>query len=315
MIKQRGRGRGILASHNCVGDDKSIACTLNNGNSVRGIGRGVARKNLVNSAISKQDNNIHKPTIMADEPRSCSTTGDTITNNNAGFIKERNDVINTQQSSITPKEATSKSPNNNIKYDSNATTENSTTTADASTSSVFPGAKLLAKFSYQANVEQPGGFVEMSMKAQDTIFYLETHPAQPLWWKVRGSDSTIGYVPAKYCMLVEEKVDSLPWLEKKKKKDKEDKEREMKNMQIKTEQLSLGGEQRGFGAPLDCKPTHKAYIPSYSSSISESNSSAKKSEYYCELCDKELNGPTPYRMHMKSKNHREIEEEEAARRR
>ena len=33
-----------------------------------------------------------------------------------------------------------------------------------------------------------------------------------------------------------------------------------------------------------------------------------KRQYYCEICDKQLNGPTPYNMHMASKMHREEEE-------
>ena len=28
-------------------------------------------------------------------------------------------------------------------------------------------------------------------------------------------------------------------------------------------------------------------------------------EFYCEICDKNLNGPQPYKMHMSSKAHRE----------
>ena len=40
------------------------------------------------------------------------------------------------------------------------------------------------------------------------------------------------------------------------------------------------------------------------SSSSKSNSS-QENQYYCEICDKKLNGPIPYEVHLKSKAHKE----------
>ena len=34
----------------------------------------------------------------------------------------------------------------------------------------------------------------------------------------------------------------------------------------------------------------------------------KLKEFYCEICDKQLNGPQPYKAHMNSKGHKETVE-------
>jgi len=46
-----------------------------------------------------------------------------------------------------------------------------------------------------------------------------------------------------------------------------------------------------------------AYKP-YKSAYDKDSAPANK-QYYCEVCEKQLNGPQPYNAHMKSKAHRE----------
>ena len=54
-----------------------------------------------------------------------------------------------------------------------------------------------------------------------------------------------------------------------------------------------------FLAAAAAKPYQSAY---------NRDQAADSKKYYCEICDKTLNGPKPYSSHMNSKAHREEEE-------
>ena len=50
------------------------------------------------------------------------------------------------------------------------------------------------------------------------------------------------------------------------------------------------------------KPYKSAYGPKETETTS---SSGNDEQYYCKICEKQLNGPIPYNMHLKSKAHKE----------
>ena len=50
---------------------------------------------------------------------------------------------------------------------------------------------------------------------------------------------------------------------------------------------------------------YKKYVSTYEH---EEVKKMKLKEFYCEICQKQLNGPQPYRAHMNSKVHKETEE-------
>ena len=95
---------------------------------------------------------------------------------------------------------------------------------------------------------------------------------------------------------------SLPWLENK---------HLMENTTIEHQDMKANGKN---SFTLNSEPRKiKPYIASYQTSQKTNQSSDLKSaeetkRYYCEICDKALNGPQPYKMHLASKNHREEEE-------
>ena len=63
---------------------------------------------------------------------------------------------------------------------------------------------LMAKYSYTENTEQPGGFVELTIKQGEKLHLLQPKhfPSQnPLWWKVMNTQGQVGYVPANYCLV------------------------------------------------------------------------------------------------------------------
>ena len=68
-----------------------------------------------------------------------------------------------------------------------------------------PGANgsnsLLAKYSYKAHPDQPGGFAELTIKQGAKLQFLNVHPEQPLWWNVKEQGGSSGYVPASYMMV------------------------------------------------------------------------------------------------------------------
>ena len=46
------------------------------------------------------------------------------------------------------------------------------------------------------------------------------------------------------------------------------------------------------------------YFTAYAGNNTNQNNSTENN-YYCDVCDKKLNGPIPYKMHLNSKAHKE----------
>jgi len=65
------------------------------------------------------------------------------------------------------------------------------------------GIELLAKYNYQAQPGQPGGFPELSLKQGEKVMLIckgHSESKNPHWWQVRNEKGEIGYVPGKYCL-------------------------------------------------------------------------------------------------------------------
>ena len=84
----------------------------------------------------------------------------------------------------------------------------------------------------------------------------------------------------------------LPWLENKRMLEEKE-EREKGTGEATRGPLSSNGRQ-----PV------KQYQSAYDSAPSGGAPEASK-EFFCKVCDKNLNGPIPFKMHMSSKAHRE----------
>ena len=99
----------------------------------------------------------------------------------------------------------------------------------------------------------------------------------------------------------------MPWLELASLQQQEEERKErLKRVSFQKDCT----EGKGFGPP----PTHlvakpKPYVSAYgrdSGSSAKGNSfSSSLKQFYCEVCDKQLNGPKPYQAHMSSKAHKE----------
>ncbi|XP_020626067.1 high osmolarity signaling protein SHO1-like [Orbicella faveolata] len=76
--------------------------------------------------------------------------------------------------------------------------------------------RLLAKYSYKANPSKPGGFDELTVTQGEKLELCRAHPSNPHWWEARNENGDIGFVPATYMMVLEEKISTLPWLANKK---------------------------------------------------------------------------------------------------
>ena len=62
----------------------------------------------------------------------------------------------------------------------------------------------MAKYNYQANPNEPGGFKELTIKQGENLQlicrgHLESN--NPLWWQVMNENSETGFVPANYCKV------------------------------------------------------------------------------------------------------------------
>jgi len=149
--------------------------------------------------------------------------------------------------------------------------------------------KLLAKYNYKANENRPGGFDELSLKQGEKLEFSQAHPVNPYWWQAKNSDDQLGYVPASYVMVLEEKVTSLPWLEQKREAERKEEEEER---------------NKNPGAFGSAPPgTWKPYVSAYNHNIGKTPQQAR--QWYCEICDKQLNGPKPYQAHIVSRAHKD----------
>ncbi|XP_028403027.1 uncharacterized protein LOC114525796 [Dendronephthya gigantea] len=150
-----------------------------------------------------------------------------------------------------------------------------------------PNPKLLVKYSYKKNPNQPGGFPELTVRQRQNVTFLNVHETESLWWNVKDEDSgESGYVPGSYLMILEEKPSSLPWLENRR--------------------LEAQEETKKKEGPFKDAPTTvwKPYVSAYGGTTTGQNNQPPN-QYYCEICDKQLNGPKPFQAHMVSKAHKE----------
>ncbi|OWF52323.1 uncharacterized protein LOC110447907 [Mizuhopecten yessoensis] len=133
------------------------------------------------------------------------------------------------------------------------------------------GDKLLMKYSYTANEDSPLDQPELNVCQQDYIEFVCFHADNQLWSRVCNANGKEGYVPTDYLMIVEEQVNSLPWLPK--------------SAEVQQEKVE-----------------YKPYKSAYQSNMAKESS---KQQYTCDICCREFNGPLPYNAHMKSKAHME----------
>jgi len=159
------------------------------------------------------------------------------------------------------------------------------------------GCRCMAKYNFSGNPNQPGGFMELDIKQGEYLTLLKKcHVATKnhLWWEVKNNCGNTGFVPANYCMLIDSQPTALPWLEN--------------NKEAKTIAAEEKEEKENLFGVLPT--TKKIVVKQYQSAYAENKTTfgAGNKRYYCELCDKQLNGPTPYNMHMTSKAHKEEEE-------
>ncbi|KAJ7354810.1 hypothetical protein OS493_029816 [Desmophyllum pertusum] len=144
--------------------------------------------------------------------------------------------------------------------------------------------KLLAKYNYKANPTKPGGFDELTVTQGEKLELCNAHPSNPHWWEARNENGDVGFVPSSYMMVLEDKISALPWLAD-----------QIQEVKQEEEERPVG--KFGVGAPA-----FKPYVSAYGNNTSSNNSSEN---YYCDICDKKLNGPIPYRVHLDSKAHKE----------
>ena len=94
---------------------------------------------------------------------------------------------------------------------------------------------------------------------------------------------------------------ALPWLQLSALQSEEE-ERKHRAKRLTLQQEAEKG--RGFGPPPKLAASNlppKPYVSAYNRTTQQAN----KMEYYCEVCDKHLNGPKPYQAHLGSKAHKE----------
>lgn len=144
--------------------------------------------------------------------------------------------------------------------------------------------KLLAKYSYKGNPDRPGGFDELTVTQGEKLEFCRAHPKNPHWWEAKNTNGNVGFIPATYMMVLEDKISALPWLEDKKQQLTEEEEEKNKTLGM-------------FG-----QPPIKPYVSAYGNNTTKDNASEN---FFCDVCSKKLNGPIPYKMHLNSKAHKE----------
>ncbi|XP_078613308.1 uncharacterized protein LOC144882997 [Branchiostoma floridae x Branchiostoma japonicum] len=152
------------------------------------------------------------------------------------------------------------------------------------------GVTLMAKYSYKANPDQPGGFPELSVKQAQMLTLVKKHPNNEHWWEAKNEDGEVGFVPASYMMIMEQKPSALPWLQNREPEE------------VKEPEVNRNPKPNVFGRPP--QGSYKPYKSAYAD-VREKEKERDKQQYYCKICEKQLNGPKPYAAHMASKLHKE----------
>lgn len=170
--------------------------------------------------------------------------------------------------------------NNNNETNTNGTSDiNSSNTSLTNLNKEIPQIKkYIAKYTYKANADSPGGFRELDLKQGEEVRLIGKHADQPHWCKVKNKQGKEGYVPMSY--LVKTEVTSLPWLD--------NKELEENKAEEKPQKYEF-----------------KAYKSAYTKNEPSVNPKEDPEDFSCEICNRKFNGPVPYRAHLRSKAHKE----------
>ena len=148
------------------------------------------------------------------------------------------------------------------------------------------GRVMKSKYNYKANPDSPIG-KELSFRLMEELIFVSAHDEH--WIRAQKVDSgEEGFVPLTY-MLFEEAAPRLPWLANQELKNA----KEGKKMTKEDEAVA--------------KMPYKKYVSAYEKK-EKVDPAADDTVYRCDMCDKTLNGPHPYNMHMNSKAHKEMVE-------
>ncbi|CAD5116461.1 DgyrCDS5346 [Dimorphilus gyrociliatus] len=144
-----------------------------------------------------------------------------------------------------------------------------------------PGMKFKALASYKRNLGSPIGD-EINLQGNILYTFVSKHPNCEGWWKVTNEEGACGYVPGNR-LTPYKKPTTLPWLENKREEQ--------------------ANETPFFGA---LPPKATPYVPTYNhKGLTELAANKGPETYYCEICDKQLNGPRPFTAHLASRGHKE----------
>lgn len=127
------------------------------------------------------------------------------------------------------------------------------------------------------------------------VILIKEHPSNEHWWEVKNEDGQTGFVPASYVMIRQAPSTSLPWLSQQVMQQAEE---ERKERAVRLKQVKSAADGKGFG------PSPRTNSSSLNQSVSGLKTQSGK-ENYCDICNKQLNGPIPFKAHLASKAHRE----------
>lgn len=138
-----------------------------------------------------------------------------------------------------------------------------------------PNQKLMLKYKFNGNADSPLG-KELSVVQKEIVDFVSRHDEH--WICVRNAQGEQGFIPDSYVMANPDSVKTLPWLDQ-----------NLESAKVKQE-------------AAEYKPYRSAYAPKEKETPSKAEDA---SQYYCRVCDKQLNGPIPYNVHLNSKAHKE----------
>ena len=167
----KGRGKGVLAFRETTKPGPSSTDSLNTNTMTSGVESVIFNVNKV-SLDGNHSSNSKTDSEVIDMKINCTNT-----NKDYSCSDLRKDTSNITNLKVAPK--------------------------------VPQKGEIIAKYNYKANPAQPGGFPELSLKQGEHVMLVcKGHaPTQnSLWWEVRNVAGDQGYVPANYCLELEEKV-------------------------------------------------------------------------------------------------------------
>lgn len=149
---------------------------------------------------------------------------------------------------------------------------------------MFPTPTHVVKYSYKANSSSPLGDDELTAVQGERVEFLDAHPNDAYastWCRVRNEAGEAGYMPSSYLYALDQPITTLPWLES-----------------------NVPEEKETSVVATSPTATAKPYVSAYNREAG-AGTKEKSEEFYCDVCEREFNGPNPYRAHMSGKAHRE----------